>query len=78
MAATGLHLIPVPGAPVVSTGTCGCGAVTQRAAGSAHDCGLCARCCPETAARTSVLKAKADKAVADLAASVSPTGRQRL
>ena len=66
-------MIPVPGAPVVIAGNCGhCGAPVQRAGGSAHDCGLCAGCCPQTAARTRALKAKADKAVADLAASVSP------
>lgn len=71
-----MPLIPAPGAPVVIAGTCGqCGVPTQRAQGSAHDCRLCARCCPDMAAGTAVLKAKIDQAVANLAASVSPSGR---
>ena len=69
-------MVPVPGAPVVITGRCPCGAVIPPASGSAHNCGLCYWCCPDMAARRAALKARADKAVADLAASVSPSGRR--
>lgn len=63
-----------PEVPAVITGSCaGCGHVIQRLQGQEDD-DLCWWCDPETLPRRTDLQAKASKAIADLAASVSPTG----